>query len=144
VAEVFLRRTLSGFSPADEASAELCRSFKINETYRADIVRPRNGPWHRRYWKLVSVVYENCEQFASAELLHGYLKLRCGVSTPVASLATGEVFMVPGSIAFHRMTQEQFEAFWTKVVEVVTTEIIPGLNAKDLSQEIEKLCGLAG
>lgn len=141
--DIFVKRTLSGFVPADEASSEACRSFKLNEVYRAGIVRPRNGPWHRRYWKLVSVVFENSEQFASAETLHGYLKLRCGVSTPIANKATGEVFLIPGSISFHRMTQEQFEAFWIKVVEVVCNEIIPELDANDLTNEIEKLCGVS-
>lgn len=143
MARLLLRRTLSGFIPDDEASAELVRKFKVGETYKAEVTKPRNLKMHKRYWVLVTTVFQNCDQFASIDQCHQYLKLRAGHCTQVVSKATGEVFLVPDSIAFDKMDDAAFMEFWQKITQVVCTEIIPGLNADDLAHELEKLLGLA-
>ena len=38
MARLYLKRTLSGFAPADEPSADIARKFKVGEIYRADII----------------------------------------------------------------------------------------------------------
>jgi hypothetical protein len=143
MARLLLRRTLSGFVPDDEASAELARKFAVNETYKAEVTKPRNLKMHRRYWALVTMVFHNCDQFKSVEQCHQYLKLRAGHSTTVVSKTTGEVYLVPDSIAFDKLDDTGFQEFWNKIVGVICEEIIPGLSADDLQLELEKLCGLA-
>ena len=43
MARMYLRKTLSGFVPADEMSVETAKRFKVGETYKADIVKPRRS-----------------------------------------------------------------------------------------------------
>lgn len=59
MARMFLKRTLSGFVPADEPSASLLRKYKVGEAYRADVVKPRNYKHHKLILALLSLTYEN-------------------------------------------------------------------------------------
>src|SRR5690242_7535611 len=59
MARIYLKRTLMGFLPADEASLELCRKFKQGEVYRADMVKPRSYQHHKLCFALLNLTYEN-------------------------------------------------------------------------------------
>ena len=59
MATVFLTKTLSGFVPADQASAEICRKFKAGSQYRAEIVKPRNYQHHKLAMALLNLTYSN-------------------------------------------------------------------------------------
>jgi len=143
MADLLLKRTLSGFAAGDDQSAEAMKRYQIGQTYKATVRKPRIGVDHRRYWKLLSVVSENSEQFESVELLHEYVKLRTGHCSPIANKLTGEIFLVPRSISFTAMDQVQFEEFWQRVVRLVCTEIIPGLDEDELQLEVGRLVGIA-
>lgn len=59
MAQMYLKRTLTGFEPADEPSREHWRKYKLGETYRADVVKPRNYKDHCHCMALLSLTYEN-------------------------------------------------------------------------------------
>ena len=59
MARIFLKKTLAGFIPADEPSTEAARKYKIGETYRADVVKPRSYKEHCLCMALLSLTYEN-------------------------------------------------------------------------------------
>lgn len=59
MARIYLRRTLTGFEPADAPSLELCRKYKIGDTYRADVVKPRNYQHHKLCMALLSLTFEH-------------------------------------------------------------------------------------
>lgn len=143
MSELFLKRTLHGFTAADEGSQDAMRKFKMGETYRANVVKPRNLRNHRRYWALVNLVYQNTEGYASAELVHAHLKLLAGRCSPVVSKATGETFLVPESISFSAMDEAEFQEFWARCIKAVCEHIIPGIEVDAVQYEIEKLCGVA-
>lgn len=56
---IYLRKTLSGFEPADDASREAARKYKAGEVYRADVVKPRSYQHHKLCMALISLTYEN-------------------------------------------------------------------------------------
>lgn len=59
MARLFLKRTLTGFSPADEPSAKTARKYKLGEIYRGDIVKPRSYKEHCLCMALLSLTYEH-------------------------------------------------------------------------------------
>lgn len=59
MARVFLKKTLTGFVPADEPSLEACRKFKLGEAYRADVVKPRSYQHHKLCMSLLNLTYTN-------------------------------------------------------------------------------------
>lgn len=59
MARMYLKRTLTGFVPADEPSTSLLRKFKVGEVYRSDVVRPRSYKHHKLCMALLNLTYEN-------------------------------------------------------------------------------------
>src|SRR3982750_3183039 len=59
MARIYLKRTLTGFVPADEASAAHCKRFKQGHAYRADVVKPRNYKHHKQCMALLNLTFEN-------------------------------------------------------------------------------------
>ena len=144
MANCYIRRTLTGWVPYDESSKEIWNKYKLNEVYRADIVKPRELTSLRRYWALVNMVYSNSDQFSSTECLHQYLKIRCGHCTPITNKLTGEVFLVPNSISFSTLDEVEFQKVWKSIVDIICNEILPGITDVEIEYELQKVCGLAG
>lgn len=143
MAEIYLRRTLSGFTPDDESSADAVKGYRLGEVYKANIVKHRNLKNHRRWWALCSLIYQNSDQFKSAEQVHDYLKILAGHCTQIVSKSTGEVYLVADSISFGTLDELQFQDVFSRAVLAVSEHILPGISVDDVSHEIEKLCGLA-
>ncbi len=52
-------------------------------------------------------------------------------------------FMVEAkSIAFDKMKQDEFEEFYDRAIELITTVILPGINREDVNREVDAI--LAG
>ena len=141
--DIYLVRTLSGFSPGDDHAVETMKRWPIGTRVKADCRIPRAARTHKRYWALVKLIYENTEQFRSADMVHQFLKIRAGHCTPIVSKRTGEVFLVPDSISYDTLDETEFQQVWRRIVDVVCEEILPGVDQDSLEYEIQKLCGMA-
>ena len=51
----------------------------------------------------------------------------------------GQMFFVPKSISFGSMTQEDFDVFFKKAMNLITGEIIPGMDEQALMEEVEDM-----
>ena len=135
MSELFMRRNLSGFEPADGAEMP---HVKIGAVVKVKISQPRNAKHHRKFYALMNLVFQNQETYETLDDLvyaikiatfhcKGYLK------------ADGSTFYVPRSIAFHKMDQTQFNEFYDRVLRLICDRVIPGLGESDLKAEIESM-----
>lgn len=69
----------------------------------------------RFYWQLLGKLVDATDCAPNAEALHSVVKLDLGYATPVR-LKNGMTVLVPGSIAFDRMTEEQFSEFLERAI----------------------------
>ena len=143
MARLFLRRTLAGWSNADDASQEAARRFKVGETYKAEIVRPRSLKTLGRYWVLVQMIMDNTDMFPSKEVLHQYLKIRAGHATPIVAKSTGEIHLIANSIDFDTLDEGAWQEVWGRICDVVMADIIPGLTRDEIELEVQRLVGAA-
>jgi hypothetical protein len=143
MARLHLKRTIGGFSFADDMSVETAKKFKVGETYTAEVKKPRSLKTLGRYWVLCQLILDNTEQFRSKEQVSDYLKIRVGHSTSIVSKSTGEIFHVANSIDFDHLDETQFQDFWQRVCDVVTTDILPGITQREIEYEIAKIVGIA-
>jgi hypothetical protein len=66
--EIFLVKTQSGaLAPFDDADAQRMAKIKTNEVVRAEITKPRNLLFHKKFMALVRLVFENQERYNSIE-----------------------------------------------------------------------------
>lgn len=143
MAEIFLKRTLSGFEAADDAAKEAMRKWAPGTQVKANCRVPRALRSLRRYWALVGMVQENTDMFPSRDALHAFLKIRAGHCTPIVIKASGEIVLVPNSIDFDTLGEDEFMDVWRRVCDVVVSEILPGITQADLELEVQRLIGLA-
>lgn len=143
MAKMLLRKTLGGFQPADDMSVETAKRFKVGETYRGEIVKPRSRKTLGRYWVLCQMILDNTEMFRSKEQVSDYLKIRTGHSTTITAKSTGEMFHVANSIDFDTLDESEFAELWQRVCDVVVDDILPGITQAEIELEMQKLVGLA-
>lgn len=136
MASVLLRKTLGGkLEPVDEAGREALSHVSVGDIVRGEIKRPRNLGHHRKFWALISMIYENQSRYASPEVLLDAIKVHIG-HCEVIRLSDGREVHTPKSISFAAMDQIAFGLFWDRVVACVCREIIPGLDRADLEREL--------
>lgn len=140
---IFCRRTVSGLSADDDAATSVLRKIKVGDVVRVEVRRPRNLRAHRRFFALVNLVYTNSEKFPSPDVARRVLTCRAGHALPYIIESTGEVLLIPESISFANMDQDEFDAFWQRVVKVVCEEILPGVTEADIEAEILSCVGAA-
>ena len=78
---------------------------------KVEIKEFRNVGRHRAYWKMLHEMVAATECALSPERLHEVIKLETGV-VDLIRLPNGMTVAIPGSIAFDKMSEEEFVAFF--------------------------------
>ena len=135
MARLFLKRTLAGFVPADEPSMEIARKYKLGETYRADIVKPRSYRHHKLAFALLSLAYQNQERWPSFESFRKAVAMAAG-HTEEIMLPDGEMVRAPASLNYDSLDEIEF----TKVFGAMMTVCcdILGVTAPEIEAELSK------
>jgi hypothetical protein len=128
--------------PEAPIDGELIEAFPAGKPLRLSITQPRSIPQMRLYWSMLRLVADNLDSTVTTEALHNWIKMRCGVSAAIP-LRNGETDYVPGSIAFDKMDQDQFQAFMDRALDLIVGHLIPGLAKPTLEAEARAMLGLA-
>jgi hypothetical protein len=138
--KLLMQKHLGTLRPVDDAGAEALTKLKNGATLSVEVKQPRNGKHHRLYWALVGVVFQNQERYPDVETLHSALKIAAGIRTEI-ELPTGVKGYIPGSIAFHKMDQLDFSAFYDRVCDLIAKHFLPGVTSAELKAEVEQMIG---
>lgn len=130
--------------PSDEAGNEALRAIKQGVFVEIEVKHKRNINHHRLYWALIGKVWENIdhERYPTTDTLHGAIKISVGLRTEI-HLPGDRLAYMPGSIAFHKMDQVEFAAFFTRVCDAVAKYFLPGVTSDELKAELYQMTGLA-
>lgn len=139
MARLYLKRTLSGFVPADDPSTELWKKYRLGEVYRADVVKPRSYQHHKLCMALLSLTYQNQEQYASFDDFRKAVTLAAGHSREFVSL-DGEIIREPGSLAYDALDEVQFSELFPKLMAVCCA-VLKDMNADELEAEVSRYAG---
>jgi len=82
-----------------------------DELVRVEIREFRNVPRHRAYWAMLHEMVADTECALSPERLHEVIKVETGV-VDLIRVPNGMTVAIPGSIAFDKMSDEEFDAFF--------------------------------
>lgn len=100
--------------PELEYDTGLLEGVAQGERVRVEIKQWRNTKRNRAYWAMLGEVVTALELPYSAEKLHDLAKMKNGV-IELLLLPDGTPIATPGSIAFEKMTEAEFVAFFNKV-----------------------------
>ena len=134
--EIFLVKTQSGvLAPFDDAAAQRMAKIKTNEVVRAEITKPRNLLFHKKFMALVRLVFENQERYNSIEDLLVEFKLKVGHYKEHIT-TDGKIVYVPKSISFSQMDEYEFNEFYNKALNVLGKII--KVDSETLREQIEQ------
>lgn len=144
MAKFLAQKRFNTLIPYDEAGEEALAGIPHKATVTVEVKQPRNPDFHRKYWALVSLVWQNVDQslYPTMETLHEALKISAGLRTEF-HLPSGKVGFIPGSISFAKMDDTAFNEFFNTVCRMVGEHFIPGLEPGELRDEVERIIGAA-
>jgi hypothetical protein len=129
-----------GFFPNNPmAEEDIARVAMHSETMHR-ITSEKNLQALRFLWGLVHKTADNCDLFLDKDDAMEKLKLRVGYSKPVYDPQTRQMVNQPKSLK--RITDEQLRLLTERMLDVICTEIIPGMDQNDLRREVEEMAGL--
>ena len=112
--KLLLRKGKDCLIPADEESIEAYQ--KMDPEVIVEYKKSRNVQFHKKYWALLNAVMPNQSHFKSVQNLHEAIKYRAGLYETVFTLK-GEKLIVTKSIAFSKMDEIEYTAFFSHAVD---------------------------
>ena len=124
----------------DDDGRDIMRKLSFHKPIMVDVKQKRSVHQHRLYWGLIRKVHDNLPErldsmWPRPENLSKAILERLGYTDEIYGL-DGKVFKQVQSIAFDNMDHTEFSEFMDQAIQLITTVIIPGLNAHDLHEEV--------
>lgn len=147
--ELTLSKTSGGtLAPADPQAVEYLSKLKIGQIVRAEVTRPRNYQFHKKYMALLNFAFDawepqakeykgqkvekNFDQFRKdVAILAGYYEASYKI--------TGEVRLTAKSISFASMDEDEFQALYSATISVILSRILTKYTREDLDTVVENL-----
>ena len=134
MARLYLKRTLTGFVPADDASAEDAKRFKVGEIYRADIVKPRSYQHHKLCMALLNLTFQHQERYESFDVFRKVVARAAGHVIEYPDV-NGELVVEADSLSYDRLDEIEF----TKVMAAMMTvcaHLLHDMNVDELAAQV--------
>lgn len=143
MAKFLAQKHINALRPADEAGSDALSKLANGQLVTVEIKQSRNIKHHRMFWALMTIVHDNMDhgRYPTVEDLTAAVKISAGLRTRI-ELPNGEIGFIPGSIAFNKMDQTAFSAFYSRVCDLIVKHFLPGVSSDALREEVEIMTGL--
>lgn len=152
MSEAFFQRIGNGtFVPASDGDVSALSHIKTGELIKCTLTKPRNIKFFRKWWALVDYAYAHWEPSAledpkwsgvipekNKERFRKDLTILAGHYDAFYRI-DGSVRIEAKSISFAKMSEEEFEEFYSSCINVVLKRILTNYKRHDLEQVIEQL-----
>jgi hypothetical protein len=152
MAKLDFTRTQVGLIPANEEAAEWVNRVKLGQPVNVTVTVPRNGGFHRKYFEMLRVAYDNHEwpeietQYGMArcsfDMFRDYVTVRAGYYKPELT-PTGKVRVTPKSISFAKMEQDEFEKLYSDTLDVILAEFLTNWSTGDMENAVNQMMQFA-
>ena len=127
-----LMRRLGGFLyPAEDKAVEMLQRIPPRVPIAVRVLRHRSPEQTALYWRCLERVVEATGRWHTPEELHLALKVATG-RVDIVQLLDGRRVLVPESIAFDAMTQDEASAYFDAALKIVCDEIMGGITVEEL------------
>lgn len=134
--DIFLTKTLNGLAPSDEEAKQAIRRWKVGETLKCSVKKPRDYKNHKRYFALLNLTFENQDRYTSFEHFRKAVQLAAGHVDELVTIE-GEVVFLPKSIAYDSLDEMEFCKVFGEAM-TVCAKILGDLDLDELRVEVER------
>ena len=147
---LYLRKLYGTFAPADSMSADAMDAMKPNGEYKAVFSQPRNLPFHKKAFTLVKVAFDAWEpeqrEYRGQVVEKNFDNFRDELTILSGFYSAtynykGDLKLVARSWSFAKMSQDEFDAMYSKLIDVILTKILTGYKKEDLDMQVNKILG---
>ena len=150
---VSLSKTFNGFIPADPNTQEWANKIKIGQVVHSDFKKVRNYKFHKKYFALLAVAYDNWEpgeinsKYGTPEKnfdrFRADLTILAGFYENHVRL-DGTVRIEPKSISFANMDNQEFEDLYNRTIDVLIKYVYKSaLGKEDIENLVEQYLSFA-
>jgi len=141
MAKIFVVKTFDNhLVPSSDTDYERIKNLKSGEIYRAEIHKPRNIRFHRKFFALLQYTLDSQEQYQNLEDLRIEIELKCGNYNEHIT-TKGKIVYIPKSIAFDKMDELTFEELYNKAIDVVLKDFIVGDTEENINEQVNRIMG---
>lgn len=141
--KIYCKVTEYGLVPMYDSDLDEKHKLKIGFTVLCDIKKPRNYKFHKKFFALIRLTFDNLPHslqdalniYSEADLLLS-LKIDLGISS-IVSISGRDVYR-EGSISFAAMDEAEFEGFYNRCVNMILHKYLHGTNQTDLLEEVSR------
>ncbi len=116
--KLLLQNTDRGLIPLYDSDLDNKKKLKLGEVYQATIVMPRNIKFHRKFFALINMVYNNQEIYNNIDVLRSDLTIAAGFYDTHTTF-NGKERIEARSISFGSMDEIEFEKLYNAFIIVV-------------------------
>ena len=140
--DIYVSNQPQGLVPLYDSDLENKQRLKMGQVYLVKVSKPRNIKFHKKFFALLRLVFDNLPEsiqkqtgINSVDDLLLCLKYELGYCEEVT--INGSTFVKTKSISFASMDEVEFEKFFDKCLQVITTTYL-GIDEEDILEEIER------
>ncbi len=139
--ELLLMNTAQGLKPLYDEDYEEKRKLKLGQVYRAKVSVPRNIKFHRLYFSMISCAWDLLTDktrrfFGTKESFRKTAQVAAGHCERVFHLRLKEWVEVPKSIAFDKMSGDEFEELYRDVRDVLLTVFLRHITIEQFEETL--------
>jgi len=133
--ELLVVKTINGLlKPAFDEDKEKFSQFPKDGYFEIKYTKRRNVKFHRKFFALLKIAYENQSDYRLMEDLRRDLIITSGHYEEVVNAITGEVYKIAKSISFSNLDETEFSLIYEDVKNVIIQWL--GVSNEDLETEI--------
>lgn len=129
--KIYCQVTEYGLIPMYDSDLDEKKKLKIGSTVLCDIKKPRNYKFHKKFFALVRLTFDNLPHslqdalniYSEADLLLS-LKIDLGISS-IVNISGRDVYR-EGSISFTAMDETEFEIFYRRCINIILYKYMQG------------------
>ena len=133
---ILVTKTISGLKPAYNSDYENFKKIPLNEVFEIEYKKKRNIKFHRMFFGLLNLAFENQSLFTNLDDMRYCLLLEAGISEEKVNPITSEIFKVPKSLNFASMDEIEFNLVYSSVKDYICSWL--SVTSEQVTEEIEQ------
>lgn len=141
--EILCRVTAQGLVPMYDSDYDEKKKLHEGETVMCSIRKPRNYEFHKKFFALVRLTFENLPErlvrmlsVRNEEDMLTVFKLDLGLFS--TSWHCGRNVVKLESISFAKMDETEFQKFYDRCIDLVLSSYLRGTDKQSLIEEVER------
>jgi hypothetical protein len=136
--KLYAKRHNNALHPTDKYSREALE--KITGEVEIQVKQPRNIQFHRKFFAMLNVAFENRQagEFGDLDVFRKTLLMQAGFYKIINAIGD-KILIEAESISFANMDNQGFVEVYNKVLDIILNEYMPGIEKPEFEAEVEKI-----